>query len=82
MRFTFAFVGSINRALLESRYLYSCWYFILQVQRVTSARRVELMVSVQIKKDNTVKISYRPGVSSLKGQGYFHFAKGTSIGKS
>ena len=24
----------------------------------------------------------RPGISSLKGQGHFHFAKGTSTGKS
>ena len=24
----------------------------------------------------------RPGISSLKGQGHFHFAKGTSIGES
>ena len=27
-------------------------------------------------------IMYRPGISSLRGQGHFHFEKGNSIGKS
>ena len=27
-------------------------------------------------------LNFRPGISFLKGQGHFNFAKGTSIGKS
>ena len=50
--------------------------------KFTSACESKNITITKITKMNVGNIVYRPGISSLKGQGRFHLAKGTSIGKS